>query len=200
MVTVGQSKPVQVREKYPPKYLPKFQGLTDKSFILSGERGRNRTFNLLIKRPYLSSPIRKIFSRSVAAASTYGTPENRRLQRETHETRPRADKTADKKPGGVRFPFAVSSNAGYGMGMTVEALKDEIGHLSEPERKELLDWLEEQEEEAWDREMEHDFSPGGRGAHLIDKVNREIDNAIASGTVTSLDEGLRTRRERRAQK
>ena len=104
------------------------------------------------------------------------------------------------KAGGARFPFAVSSNAGYGMGMTVEALKNEIGHLSEPERKELLDWLEELEEEAWDREMQRDFSPGGRGAHLADKINREIDNAMASGTVTSLEEGLRTRRERRAQK
>lgn len=84
--------------------------------------------------------------------------------------------------------------------MTVEALKNEIGHLSEPERKELLDWLEELEEEAWDREMEHDFSPGGRGAHLVDKVNREIDKAVASGAVTSLDEGLRTRRDRPSQK
>ncbi len=86
------------------------------------------------------------------------------------------------------------------MGMTVEALKEEIEHLSEPERKELLDWLEEMEEEAWDREMERDFSPGGRGAHLLDKINREIDDAIASGTVTSLDEELRVRRERRARK
>ncbi len=86
------------------------------------------------------------------------------------------------------------------MGMTVEALKEEIEHLSEPERKELLDWLEEMEEEPWDREMERDFSPGGRGAHLLDKINREIDDAIASGTVTSLDEELRVRRERRARK
>ena len=90
--------------------------------------------------------------------------------------------------------------AGYGVGMTVEALKVEIGHLSEQERKELFDWLEELEEEAWDREMERDLSPGGRGAHLIEKINREIDDAIASGTLTSLEEGVRTRREQRARK
>ena len=35
--------------------------------------------------------------------------------------------------------------------MTVEAIKEEIGHLSEQERKQRLDWLEELEEQAWDR-------------------------------------------------
>jgi hypothetical protein len=84
--------------------------------------------------------------------------------------------------------------------MTVEAIKEEIGHLSEQERKQLLDWLEELEEEAWDREMERDFSPGGRGAHLVERIDREINQAVASGNVTSLEEGLRARREKRAQK
>jgi hypothetical protein len=32
------------------KYRPRLSAKTDTSFILSGERGRNRTFNLLIKR------------------------------------------------------------------------------------------------------------------------------------------------------
>src|SRR5580704_12381717 len=43
--------------------------------VSAGERGRNRTFNLLIERPPVSSP---------------------RLQLATHETEPCADKTADK--------------------------------------------------------------------------------------------------------
>jgi hypothetical protein len=51
--------------------------------------------------------------------------------------------------------------------------------------------LEELEEEEWDRQMEADFSPGGRGAHLLEKVDREIQ----SGNYTSLEEGLRRRRE-----
>jgi len=33
--------------------------------------------------------------------------------------------------------------------MTVDAIKEEIGHLSERERRQLLDWLEELAEEAW---------------------------------------------------
>lgn len=82
------------------------------------------------------------------------------------------------------------------MSMTVEAIKQEIGHLSEEQRKQLLDWLEELEDEAWDREMERDFSPGGRGAHVAER----IDRAIASENTTSLEEGLRTRRERRVRK
>jgi hypothetical protein len=84
--------------------------------------------------------------------------------------------------------------------MTVDAIKQEIGHLSEQERKELLDWLEELDEEAWDREMARDFAPGGRAAHLVERVDREIDHNICSDSLSSLEEGLRARRERHTQK
>lgn len=77
--------------------------------------------------------------------------------------------------------------------MTVEAIKDAIAHLSEQERKQLADWFEELEEDAWDRQMEQDFAPGGRGAHLLEKIDRQID----AGNFTSLEEGLRRRREQR---
>lgn len=89
---------------------------------------------------------------------------------------------------------------GYRRSMTVEAIKEEIGHLSEEERKQLLDWLEEVEEETWDREMERNFSPGGQGTHLAEKIDQHIDDSIAAGDITSLEEGLRTRRERRVRK
>ena len=35
--------------------------------------------------------------------------------------------------------------------MTLEASKDAIIHISEPERRQLADWFGEMEEEAWDR-------------------------------------------------
>jgi Arc/MetJ-type ribon-helix-helix transcriptional regulator len=73
--------------------------------------------------------------------------------------------------------------------MTVEAIKDAISHLSEQQRKELADWFEALEEEAWDRQMEQDFSPGGRGDHLLEKIDRQID----AGNFTPLEEGLRQR-------
>jgi len=58
--------------------------------------------------------------------------------------------------------------------MTVEAIKDAIVHLSDQERKQLADWFEELEEEAWDRQMEQDFAHGGRGAYLLEEVRADI--------------------------
>ena len=76
---------------------------------------------------------------------------------------------------------------GLWLGMTVEAIKDAIVHLSESETKQLADWLEELQEEAWDRQMERDFAHGGRGAQLLEAIDRQID----AGNFTSLDRGLR---------
>jgi predicted alpha/beta hydrolase family esterase len=74
--------------------------------------------------------------------------------------------------------------------MTVEAIKAAIGQLTEPERPELADWFEQLEEDAWDAEMERDFSAGGRGQHLVEKVNQEI----GQGKFTPLDKGPHSRR------
>jgi len=38
----------------------------------------------------------------------------------------------------------------------------------------LAEWLDELEEDAWDRQMEQDFSPGGRGAKLIAEAEADI--------------------------
>jgi Arc/MetJ-type ribon-helix-helix transcriptional regulator len=74
--------------------------------------------------------------------------------------------------------------------MTMEAIKDAITHPSEQERKQLADWFQELDEAAWDRQMEQDFAPAGRGAHLLEKLDRQIE----AGNFTSLEEGLRQRR------
>ena len=79
--------------------------------------------------------------------------------------------------------------------MTVEAIKDAIAHLSEEERKQAADWFDELEEEAWDRQMERDFADGGRGAHLLEKIDRQID----AGNFASLEDGLRRRGEQQAE-
>jgi hypothetical protein len=84
--------------------------------------------------------------------------------------------------------------------MTVEAIKEVIAGLPEEERHSLAVWLNELDYDDWDKQMVKDFSSGGRGAHLVERIDREIDHAIATGNVTSLDEGLRTRREQRARK
>jgi hypothetical protein len=73
--------------------------------------------------------------------------------------------------------------------MTVEAIKAAIEQLAEPERRELAGWFEQFEEQAWDAEMQKDLPPGGRGHHLVEKINQEIDE----GKFAPLEEGLRSR-------
>jgi hypothetical protein len=77
--------------------------------------------------------------------------------------------------------------------MTVEEIKAAIEQLSEPERSKLADWFDKLEEQAWDAEMERDFSPGGRGSPLVEKINQEVDKAEFS----PLEEGLRSRQKQR---
>jgi hypothetical protein len=96
--------------------------------------------------------------------------------------------------------FAPVPFSGYGEGMTLEDIKEAVVHLSETEREQFAHWFEELAEEAWDKEIERDFKPGGRGAHHVEKIDREIDRAVASGNIMPLEEGLRTRREQRATK
>lgn len=79
--------------------------------------------------------------------------------------------------------------------MTVEAIKDAIVHLSEPERQQLADWFEELEEDSWDRQMEQDFAPGGRGVHLLEEVKADI----AAGRTKPMDEFLAEAKARREQ-
>ena len=80
--------------------------------------------------------------------------------------------------------------------MTVEAIKEAIVHLSESERNLLVEWFDELKEVEWDRQMESDFSPGGRGIAWGERVKADI----AAGKFTSLEEGLRLRRELRAKR
>jgi hypothetical protein len=79
--------------------------------------------------------------------------------------------------------------------MTVEAIKDAIVHLSEPERQQLADWFEELEEEAWDRQMERDFAPGGRGVHFREEVKADI----AAGRTKPMHEFLAEAKAKREQ-
>jgi len=79
--------------------------------------------------------------------------------------------------------------------MTVEAIKDAITHLSEEERKQLADWFDELEEEAWDRQMEQDFAPGGRGAHLLEEAKADI----AAGRTKPMHEFLAEAKAKREQ-
>jgi hypothetical protein len=69
--------------------------------------------------------------------------------------------------------------------MTVEAIKDAIARLPQNERHALAAWLNELDYDEWDRQMLEDFSPGGRGTALVEKVRREI----ADGKAVPFEEG-----------
>ena len=57
--------------------------------------------------------------------------------------------------------------------MTVDAIKEAIVRLEEYERHSLAAWLNELDHDDWDRQMAADFSPGGRGTGLVERVKRE---------------------------
>ena len=77
----------------------------------------------------------------------------------------------------------------------MEAIKEAITHLSEEERKQLADWFDELEEQAWDRQMEQDFGPGGRGAHLLEEAEADI----AAGRTKPMHEFLAEAKAKREQ-
>ena len=58
--------------------------------------------------------------------------------------------------------------------LTLDAIKEAIAGLPEHERATLAAWLIEREYDEWDRQMANDFSPGGRGYHLAEKINQQI--------------------------
>lgn len=69
--------------------------------------------------------------------------------------------------------------------MSVDAIKEAIAALPPEERQALVSWLNELEYDAWDKQMVRDFSPGGRGMALVERVKREITD----GKTASLQEG-----------
>jgi hypothetical protein len=78
--------------------------------------------------------------------------------------------------------------------MTVEAIKEAIAQLSDADRRQLADWFEELEAQAWDEQIERDFSRGGRGVPLLAELEREINE----GKTRPIDEVCAERRKRRA--
>lgn len=79
--------------------------------------------------------------------------------------------------------------------MTVEAIKDAIIALPLEERHALTSWLNGLEYDDWDKQMARDFSAGGRGMALVEKVKREI----AEGRTMPLDEGRERAKAQRKQ-
>jgi len=49
-----------------------------------------------------------------------------------------------------------------------------IEMLSTEQQAALLDWLAERDRRQWDAQLERDFSPGGAGMDLLDRVKAQV--------------------------
>ena len=73
----------------------------------------------------------------------------------------------------------------------MEAIKEAIGGLPAEEKTALAAWLLREDMAEWDRQIEEDFSPGGRGMPLLAELEREI----AEGKTRPMEEGFAERRK-----
>lgn len=70
--------------------------------------------------------------------------------------------------------------------MTIQAIKEAIEELPPRVKTRLAAWILRQDREEWDRQIEDDFSPGGRGMGLL----KEAESDIRQGKTRPLDELL----------
>jgi hypothetical protein len=70
--------------------------------------------------------------------------------------------------------------------MTVESIKEAIAELPADEKTSLMAWLLQQDMEEWDKQIEKDFAPGGRGMALLEEAEADIQ----AGRVKPMDEFL----------
>jgi hypothetical protein len=77
--------------------------------------------------------------------------------------------------------------------MTLDAIKEAITELPLDEKTRLAGWLLRQDMEEWDRQIEEDFSPGGRGMTLLEEAEADV----REGRAKPMDEFLAEARARR---
>ena len=78
--------------------------------------------------------------------------------------------------------------------MTIEAIKEAIADLPPDEKARLAAWVLQQDLEEWDRQIQDDFSPGGRGMALLEEAQADA----REGRSKPLDEFLAETRARRS--
>ncbi|MGA2145721.1 MAG: hypothetical protein ABSH49_12255 [Bryobacteraceae bacterium] len=58
--------------------------------------------------------------------------------------------------------------------MDVADIQHAIEGLPSEQQTALLDWLSERDRLQWDAQIERDFSPGGAGMDLLDRVKTKV--------------------------
>jgi hypothetical protein len=59
--------------------------------------------------------------------------------------------------------------------MSLAEIKSAVSELNTKELAELIAFIREQDNLAWDRELEADFSPGGKHHRVLAEVDAQID-------------------------
>jgi hypothetical protein len=77
--------------------------------------------------------------------------------------------------------------------MTVDAIKEAIAELPADAKTRLAAWLLQQDMKEWDRQIEDDFSPGGRGMAMLEEAEADV----REGRVRPLDDLLTEAKARR---
>lgn len=59
--------------------------------------------------------------------------------------------------------------------MSLKEIEEAVKNLTPPELTQLAAYITRQDGLAWDEQIEADFSPGGKHAAALDKLDAEID-------------------------
>jgi hypothetical protein len=78
--------------------------------------------------------------------------------------------------------------------MTADAIKEAIAELPPEQKASLAAWLI-RDLEGWDKQIEEDFSPGGRGMPLLEHAEADV----WAGRTQSMDDLLAEAKARRKQ-
>jgi hypothetical protein len=104
----------------------------------------------------------------------------------------RACRASTRSAQEVTQVLAIRHLYGYRGDMNVEAIKEAIACLPHDDKISLSAWLNLQTMDDWDKEMERDFSPAGRGMAFYEQAQREI----AEGKTRPIEEGFAERQRR----
>ena len=75
----------------------------------------------------------------------------------------------------------------------MESIKEAIAELPAEQKTSLAAWILQQDMVEWDKQIEADFSPGGRGMALLEEAEADL----RAGRVKPMDEFLAEVKARR---
>ena len=63
--------------------------------------------------------------------------------------------------------------------MDLAQIQHAIAELPAEEQTELAVWIVDRDRARWDEEIERDFSPGGAGMELLDRVRKQVSDGLS---------------------